>query len=229
MGAWSACFDPRKGQGARVGEAERLTWWRGSRATCSRAGESGRRQGPHVQDRLSESGNALRRRSGGLPAAADSVSLTDRHMKRIPGRLVDSVVVQVRPVPTGYRRLMLTTMTEPLGVVDFGTESYRDTLRATTGSTVPSRIRSSSAVSGMRTWRPTWTKRTRRSATRRRGNRTVVPSSSAACLTESSCSMIRPPAAVDGEALCSGPSWCLPSVRGTMGSPGGCAGNAAFS
>ena len=43
MGAWSACSDPRKGQGARVGEAERLTWWRGSRATCSRAGESLRR------------------------------------------------------------------------------------------------------------------------------------------------------------------------------------------
>jgi len=44
MGAWSACSDPRKGQGARVGEAERLTWWRGSRATCSRAGESLRRE-----------------------------------------------------------------------------------------------------------------------------------------------------------------------------------------
>jgi hypothetical protein len=82
----------------------------------------------------------------------------------------------------------------------FGQFDGHRLVEAPAGSTVPSLMRSSSADRGMRTWRPTWMNRTRRSAMRRRGKRTVVPRNSGAWLTESSCSMIGPPVARDGEA-----------------------------
>src|ERR1019366_3714567 len=62
--------------------------------------------------------------------------------------------------------------------------------RRTTGSTTPDAMNSFNAVSGMRTCRPTRTKRIRRSAMSRRGNRSVVLSNSAASVTVSSRSAI---------------------------------------
>ena len=54
-----------------------------------------------------------------------------------------------------------------------------------TASTVLAVMKSSRALSGMRTWVPSFTKVMRRSAMSRRGNRSVVPRRSAACATVS--------------------------------------------
>ena len=51
------------------------------------------------------------------------------------------------------------------------------------GSTRPASMNSRTAGSGIRTWRPSFTNLIRRSAIRRRGNRSVVPSSSATSAT----------------------------------------------
>ena len=58
------------------------------------------------------------------------------------------------------------------------------------GSTVPAAMYAESSDSGIRTWRPTRTNLMRRSAIRRRGNRTVVPRISAAASTVRSRSTV---------------------------------------
>jgi hypothetical protein len=59
-----------------------------------------------------------------------------------------------------------------------------------TGSTRPAAMNSRTTDSGMRTWRPMRMNRMRRSAIRRRGNRSVVPSSSATSATVRCRSMV---------------------------------------